>query len=166
MLAAAFPFAPEVFAEETGVEIWLPELEVYGQGSTLAEAQDDLVDAALDFVDAWETELRAAPNQRHKSGHARRVQLAGDRARVAEALFGATPDGSPRREPPAPAICAAFASSTAGHASPTPLAAASPGTSSGPGGWQTGAPCTRRSRKGATSTARLCSRVSSGRGST
>ena len=96
LLAAAFPFAPQVFAEETGVEIWLPELEVYGQGSTLAEAQDDLVEAALDFVDAWETELRVAPNQRHKSGHARRVQLADDRARVAEVLFGATPDSPPR----------------------------------------------------------------------
>jgi hypothetical protein len=85
-----------VFAEETGVEIWLPELEVYGQGSTLAEAQDDLVEAALDFVHAWEAELRVAPNQRHKSGHARRVQLADDRARVAEVLFGATPGSPPR----------------------------------------------------------------------
>ena len=95
LLAAAFPFAPEVFVEESGVEIWLPELEVYGQGSTLAQAQDDLVEAALDFVDAWEAQLRAAPNQRHKSGHARRLQLAHDRADVAEALFGATVDGAP-----------------------------------------------------------------------
>ena len=95
LLAAAFPFAPEVFVEESGVEIWLPELEVYGQGSTLAQAQDDLVEAALDFVDAWEAQLRAAPNQRHKSGHARRQQLVHDRADVAEALFGATVDGSP-----------------------------------------------------------------------
>ncbi|MCX6374171.1 MAG: hypothetical protein NTX16_14075 [Actinobacteria bacterium] len=94
LLAAAFPFAPEVFARKTGVEIWLPELEVYGQGATLAAAQDDLVEAALDFVDVWEAELRAAPNQRHKSGHARRVQLAHDRARVAEVLFSAAPDGS------------------------------------------------------------------------
>ncbi len=96
LLAAAFPFAPQVFAQKTAVEIWLPELEVYGQGSTLAEAQDDLVEAALDFVDAWEAELRAAPNQRQKRGHVRRVQLAGDRARVADALFGAVPDGSQR----------------------------------------------------------------------
>ena len=96
LLAAAFPFAPEVFVEESGVEIWLPELEVYGQGSTLAEAQDDLVEAALDFVDAWEAQLRAAPNQRHKSGHARRLQLAHDRAGVAGVLFGATADGAPR----------------------------------------------------------------------
>jgi len=47
-------------------------------------------------VDVWEAELRAAPNQRAKSGQARRVQLAGDRGRVAEVLFGAVPDG-PRR---------------------------------------------------------------------
>ena len=96
LLAAAFPFAPEVFEEESGVEIWLPELEVYGQGSTLAQAQDDLVEAALDFVDAWEAQLRAAPNQRHKSGHARRLQLAHDRADVATVLFGATADGALR----------------------------------------------------------------------
>jgi prevent-host-death family protein len=92
LLATAFPFAPEVFVEKTGVEIWLPELEVYGQGATLAEAKHDLVDAALDFVGAWEAELRTAPNQRHKSGHVRRVQLAHDRARVNEALFGSTED--------------------------------------------------------------------------
>jgi len=96
LLAAAFPFAPEVFVEKTGVEIWLPELEVYGQGSTLAEAKDDLAEAALDFADSWETELRAAPNQRHKSGHVRRVQLAHDQARVAEVLFGSTPVDSQR----------------------------------------------------------------------
>lgn len=96
LLAAAFPFAPEVFVEKTRVEIWLPELEVYGQGSTLAEAKDDLVEAALDFVDAWEAELRAAPNQRHKSGHARRVQFAHDQAQVAEVLFGSTPGGPQR----------------------------------------------------------------------
>jgi len=96
LLAAAFSFAPEVFVEKTGVEIWLPELEVHGQGSTLAEAKDDLVEAALDFVDAWEAELRAAPNQRHKSGHARRVQLAHDQAQVAEVLFGPTPGGPQR----------------------------------------------------------------------
>src|SRR5665648_36467 len=96
LLAAAFPFAPEVFVEESAVEIWLPELEVYGQGSTLAEAQDDLVEAALDFVDVWDAELRGAPNQRHKSGHARRVQLAHDQARVAEVLFGATASSTQR----------------------------------------------------------------------
>lgn len=67
--------------------------DLYGQGSTLAEAKDDLVEAALDFVDAWEAELRAAPNQRHKSGHARRVQFAHDQAQVAEVLFGSTPGG-------------------------------------------------------------------------
>ena len=94
LLAAAFPFAPEVFVEKSGVEIWLPELEVYGRGGTLAEAQDDLVEAALDFVDAWEAELRAAPNQRHKGGHARRVQLAHDQGRVAEVLFGSSEGSS------------------------------------------------------------------------
>lgn len=96
LLTTAFPFAPEVFVEKSGVEIWLPELEVYGQGSTLAQAKDDLVEAALDLVDVWETELRAAPNQRHKSGHVRRVQLAHDQAQVAEMLFGSNPGDSER----------------------------------------------------------------------
>jgi prevent-host-death family protein len=96
LLATAFPFAPEVFVEKTGVEIWLPELEVYGRGSTLAQAKDDLVEAALDLVDVWETELRAAPNQRHKCGHVRRVQLAHDQAQVAEVLFGSNPGDSER----------------------------------------------------------------------
>ena len=96
LLAVAFPFAPEVFVEPTGVEIWLPELEVYGQGSTLGAAKDDLVEAALDFVGAWEARLSSAPNQRLKGGHVRRVQLARDQARVAEVLFGPSP-GDPQR---------------------------------------------------------------------
>ena len=96
LLAVAFPFAPEVFVETTGVEIWLPELEVYGQGSTLDAAKDDLVEAALDFVGAWEGGLRSAPNQRRKSGHVRRVQLARDQTRVADVLFGSTPGDPPR----------------------------------------------------------------------
>jgi len=96
LLATAFPFAPEVFVETTGVEIWLPELEVYGQGSTLDAAKDDLIEAALDFVGVWEAGLRSAPNQRQKGGHVRRVQLARDQTRVADVLFGSTPGDPPR----------------------------------------------------------------------
>ena len=60
--------------EDSGVEIWLPELEVYGHGSTLAQAQDDLLEAALDFVDAWQVSAG-----RRRSGAGRRLSAAGSR---------------------------------------------------------------------------------------
>ncbi|MGH2681779.1 MAG: hypothetical protein ACRDIX_00925 [Actinomycetota bacterium] len=77
LLARAFPFSPQVYFEEAGTSIWLPELAVFGQGSDLDEAMDDLVLAVIDYVEAWqEEELNRAPNHEARSGWVHRIQLA------------------------------------------------------------------------------------------
>ena len=88
LLGACCQFAPEVFIEEGEVGIYLTELDVHGVGATLQEAEDDLIEAALEYVEDWEDHLYAAPNHRGKVGHVRRLELAGDAAGVRRVLFG------------------------------------------------------------------------------
>ena len=97
LLGVCCPFAPEVFIEEGEVGIYLAELDVHGVGATLKEAEDDLIEAALEYVEDWEDHLYAAPNHRGKVGHVRRLELAGDAAGVRRVLFGEPPAEAPRR---------------------------------------------------------------------
>jgi prevent-host-death family protein len=88
LLAPCFSFRPEVLIEDEGYAIWLPELDVYGQGASLEEATADLLDSAREYAEEWEDELRHAPNHRDRAGWVRRVQLAGDDAALCEVLLG------------------------------------------------------------------------------
>lgn len=88
LLARCCPFAPQVFVEEEAVGIYLDELDVHGAGATLDEAREDLVDATLEYIEAWRDHLHAAPNHREHVGHVRRLQMAGDREGIARVLFG------------------------------------------------------------------------------
>lgn len=88
LLATCYAFRPEVLVEDEGYAVWLPELDVYGQGATLEEATADLVDAARQYADEWEDGLRHAPNHRPRAGWVRRLQLAGDDATLRQVLFG------------------------------------------------------------------------------
>ena len=97
LLGACCPFAPEVFIEDGEVGIYLAELDVHGVGATLEEAEDDLIEAALEYVEDWEDHLYAAPNHRAKVGHVRRLELAGDDAGVRGVLFGEPCAETPRR---------------------------------------------------------------------
>jgi prevent-host-death family protein len=94
LLAAAFPFAPDVFIEDESVGIYLNELDVHGVGATLEEAQEDLIDAVLEYVDDWQDDLRSAPNHRQRAGFVRRLELARDRADAHLILFAEKPDGA------------------------------------------------------------------------
>lgn len=88
LLGACCPFAPEVFIEKDEVGIYLAELDVHGVGATLEEAEADLIEAALEYVEDWEDHLYAAPNHRGRVGHVRRLELAGDAAGLRRVLFG------------------------------------------------------------------------------
>lgn len=60
-------FSPQVNKNASGgFSITLPELAVHGEGESLDEAADDLVDAALEYAEDWHSFLSQAPN------HARR----------------------------------------------------------------------------------------------
>ena len=55
LLGACCPFSPEVFIDEDEVGIYLTELDVHGVGATLEEAEDDLIEAALEYVETGKT---------------------------------------------------------------------------------------------------------------
>jgi hypothetical protein len=64
-LVSGYRFSPEVFFEpDDTVSIWLPELALYGRGSSIGEARDDLLDEVREYLAAFaeDARLRAAPN--------------------------------------------------------------------------------------------------------
>jgi len=63
-LLSQYEFAPEVLFEPSSVAVWLPELAIWGRGSTFADAKEDLlaeIDQLLALV-AEDAKLRSAPN--------------------------------------------------------------------------------------------------------
>jgi len=89
LLAHCFAFAPEVSFEDENVGIYLAELQLHGVGTSLAEAQTDLMEAAIGYASDWVEWLHAAPGHRERAGWVRRVQLAGDEAAaLGQTLFG------------------------------------------------------------------------------
>lgn len=99
LLALAFPFEPEVYFEEDGVAIWLPELAVGGEGDRLDSAEEALLDAVLDYVSSWEEELKRTPDHARRYGWVYRVLLADRPDRIREMLFGDREAADIRRTP-------------------------------------------------------------------
>jgi hypothetical protein len=88
MLGRCYGFHPEVLSGSAGgVSIWLPELAVYGQGESLDDAESDLVQAVLDYVEDWHDMLQFAPNHAARSGYVLRIDLAESPAQVRQILF-------------------------------------------------------------------------------
>lgn len=88
-LAKNYKFSPAVSVGESGsVSIWLPELRVYGSGLTLEEAETDLVDAVLGYMDEWFTDLHRVPNHSDRWGWVVRLALAPSRGRLLKILVG------------------------------------------------------------------------------
>ena len=88
LLEGGFEFHPEVLLDGDGVGIWLPELPVHGQGETLEQAEDDVIDAALDYADMWFDQLHRAPNHVGNRGWVWRLAMADDRDALRRVLFG------------------------------------------------------------------------------
>ncbi len=63
-LLRSYAFHPDVFFDASSVSIWLPELAVWGRGSSFAEARDDLLDEIDQLLGILESDERArlAPN--------------------------------------------------------------------------------------------------------
>ena len=87
-LTDAFAFRPDVYFEPDGVSIWLPELAVWGRGSDLQAASDDLVTEVRQFVEEWlaDARLRSSPNHRPHAPWVVKAMLSDD-AQLAESLF-------------------------------------------------------------------------------
>jgi hypothetical protein len=89
LLEGCFRFHPEVrMGQPDGVYIWLPEFAIYGEAEILAEAEDDLLDEALVYVEEWLAELHAAPNHAGRRGWVWRLAMAHDREAARRAVFG------------------------------------------------------------------------------
>lgn len=88
-LRCCYRFSPEVFFnDDDSVAIWLPELGLHGEGGTLEEAQDDLLDAVCEYIEAWQESLRHAPNHAARRGWVRRLQLAEGDDGLRAVVFG------------------------------------------------------------------------------
>lgn len=71
------------------VAFWLEDAPVHATGSNLDEAEDNFLDALLDYVDLWFRELRNAPNHKQHQHLAMRVAMfAGDADELRRVVFG------------------------------------------------------------------------------
>lgn len=89
LLAAAAPF--EVQSAVTGGQFafWLDQVPVHAAAAGLDQAEDEFLDALVDYADLWHRELRHAPNHAGNRFLALRVALfAGHREELRRAVFG------------------------------------------------------------------------------
>jgi hypothetical protein len=108
-------FNPEVFGGGAdGVGLWLPELQLYGQGASYAEAKEDLLDEVREYVDEYMSDGRyvRAPNRAGHLPYVIRAYIADREGKLASVIFGAPPE-------PAGAAAAAPAVAPAGPTKPT-----------------------------------------------
>jgi len=94
-LLRPYAFSPEVYFGKDVVEIWLPELAVWGRGASFAEAQHDLLDEIdqLLFVLEQDAVARQAPNVVSQLPWIYRLSAARDDADRIALLF-AEPDAA------------------------------------------------------------------------
>ena len=89
-LLVDYEFHPEVFFEGDVVSIWLPELTLYGRGTSYNEAEDDLVHEVRDYVDEYLDEaplyLRA-PNRAEQFPYVIKALVADATGHLAAILF-------------------------------------------------------------------------------
>jgi hypothetical protein len=58
--------------------MWLDGVPVHGVGRSYEQAEDDFLDALLDYADDWVRELRHAPNHRQNAGLVTQVLMFGE----------------------------------------------------------------------------------------
>ena len=91
VLLCQFEFAPEVLFEASSVAVWLPELSIWGRGTTFADAKEDLlaeIDQLLALL-AEDARLRSAPNMVERLPWIFRLMYAESDAEREEVLFAA-----------------------------------------------------------------------------
>src|SRR3989304_4750059 len=100
-LLGRYAFHPDVFFEGGAVSIWLPELAMWGRGSSFAEAREDLLDEIEQLLGVLESDERArlAPNMVERLPWIYRVLGARSDDELIEILFAA-PAGGGRGPPP------------------------------------------------------------------
>ena len=98
-LLAPYEFHTEALFEAGAVSLWVPELALYGRGSSYDEATADLVDEVRAYIDEYWVEIeryRHAPNRAGHFPYLCRAYLADRRGRLLDVLL-AEPSGSLHR---------------------------------------------------------------------
>ena len=98
-LVEGVSFNPELMAEEDSVSIWLPELDLWGEGETFADAKADLLTEVREYVDEYlgdSERYLAAPNRAHHFPVVLRALLADRKHELADILFAAPEELVPR----------------------------------------------------------------------
>jgi hypothetical protein len=87
-LAAQHPFDVKVSFSDGQTSMWIEGVAVHGVGDSYDEAEEDFLDALVDYAEAWVSELRFAPNHKANAGLVERVLMfAGDRDELRQIVF-------------------------------------------------------------------------------
>jgi hypothetical protein len=87
--ARRFRFSPEVVSSGEGhTSIWLPELNVFGEGEDFDGAASDLVSEVRVYLEEWHADLRFAANHSAREGYVRRLELDPSSEGIYRAIFG------------------------------------------------------------------------------
>lgn len=91
VLVSQFEFAPEVLFEASSVSVWLPELSIWGRGTTFDDAKEDLLEEIdqLLAVLTDDARLRSAPNMVERLPWIFRLMYAESDAEREQMLFAA-----------------------------------------------------------------------------
>lgn len=86
-------FEPEIFGTDDAVSVWLPQLELYGQGGSLDEAREDLLDEVRQYVGEYLADggYLVAPNRRPDFPYVLKAFLADRDGGLADVIFPAPP---------------------------------------------------------------------------
>lgn len=74
-LAPQAPFNVNVSVTTTQVSMWIDGLPTHAVGSTLDEAEDEFLDALVEYAEDWLEELRFAPNHKQHAGLVQRILM-------------------------------------------------------------------------------------------
>ena len=88
-LAHRAPFAVRSSVHDGQFSLWLDDVPVHAVGESLDQAEDEFLDALIDYADLWLSELRHAPNHRSNAQVVHRIAAyAADREALSAVVFG------------------------------------------------------------------------------
>lgn len=89
LVALRAPLDVKAAVSDNQFAFWLEGVPVHAAASDLDAAEDEFLNALIDYADAWFETLRHAPNHAKNGDLALRVaSLAGDREELRHAVFG------------------------------------------------------------------------------
>jgi len=71
------------------VSFWIRGVPIAGTGANLEEAENDFLDALIDYAELWKEELHSAPNHKQNAELVRAIGLCSDsRQALSRVVFG------------------------------------------------------------------------------